>query len=103
MMNQLKRKPERDENLAVSRFMDAIQADARITPYHVSLFAAIVHYKQTHGCASRIFAFSYDLMPLAKISSVATYHKCVRDLHDFGYIDYEASFNRFTGSKIILK
>jgi hypothetical protein len=44
--------------------------------------------------------FSNEIMPIAKISSPATYLKCVRDLSDFGYIRYEPSFNKNKGSKI---
>jgi len=103
MKDQEIEKLEKGGGRVVRKFMETIREDPRVTPYHVSLFAAIVYYKQTHGCGDKIFAFSYELMPLAKISSVATYHKCVRELHEFGYIDYEASFNRFTGSRIIVK
>jgi hypothetical protein len=32
-------------------------------------------------------------MDIAKISGVAAYHKCIKDLHQFGYIQYVPSYN----------
>ncbi|WP_205589855.1 hypothetical protein [Mucilaginibacter celer] len=40
-------------------------------------------------------------MKLAKISSCTTYHKCIRDLNAYGYLNYEPSFDRKVGSLII--
>jgi hypothetical protein len=37
-------------------------------------------------------------MRISKISSKATYHKCIKDLNDKGYIKYEPSNNPFKGS-----
>jgi hypothetical protein len=90
-------------DLAVRRFMEAIRNDPRITPYHVSLFLAIAHFRGCGGSGDRMCAFSHELMPLAKISSGATYHKCVRELSDYGYIRYTPSYNRFEGSFIELR
>ena len=41
-------------------------------------------------------------MRISKISSKATYHKCMRELNDKGYIKYEPSYNPFKGSMVIL-
>ncbi|WP_227990555.1 hypothetical protein [Flavisolibacter ginsenosidimutans] len=41
-------------------------------------------------------------MPLAKILSSTTYHQRLKDLNDFGYIRYEASYKRNIGSKIFI-
>ncbi len=91
------------EDLLVGRFVEAIQNDPRITPYHISLFVAIVHFQGDSGSGHQKYAFSHELMPLAKISSGRTYHKCIRELEEFGYIQYEPSFDRFLGSRIIIK
>lgn len=88
--------------LVVWQFLAAIRDDVRITPYHVSLFLAILQYNGSGRIGDKIYAFSYELMPLAKISSAATYHKCIKDLHKFGYIDYESSFSRVVGSRIMI-
>jgi hypothetical protein len=41
-------------------------------------------------------------MRISKISSKATYHKCLRNLHTLGYINYEPSYNPFKGSHVFL-
>lgn len=41
-------------------------------------------------------------MRISKISSKATYHKCLKNLHSLGYINYQPSYNPFRGSHVIL-
>jgi hypothetical protein len=41
-------------------------------------------------------------MLVSKICAKATYHKCMKDLHNFGYLRYEPSFNPFRGSLVHL-
>ena len=41
-------------------------------------------------------------MRICKISSKATYHKCMRDLNEKGYVKYEPSYNPYKGSLIFL-
>ncbi len=43
-----------------------------------------------------------EVMRISKISSKATYHKCLKNLHSLGYINYEPSYNPFKGSHVIL-
>ncbi|MFN8258051.1 MAG: hypothetical protein U0W24_20345 [Bacteroidales bacterium] len=42
------------------------------------------------------------VLQLSKIGSFNTYHKCLHDLHSFGYIKYEPSHNQFKGSLVHL-
>lgn len=42
-------------------------------------------------------------MLMAKISSRATYHKCLNDLVDFGYVGYIPSFNPVLPSQAYFK
>ncbi|TSD66374.1 hypothetical protein FFF34_002940 [Inquilinus sp. KBS0705] len=44
-----------------------------------------------------------DLMRLAHINSIATYHKCIKELVNYGYIAYTPSFNYYQGCLISLK
>ncbi|WP_241277905.1 MULTISPECIES: hypothetical protein [Chryseobacterium] len=39
-------------------------------------------------------------MKLGKIKSFATYHKCIRDLHNAGFIIYSPSYNSYKGSLV---
>jgi len=87
---------------ALSRFFNAIAGDPRISITHIGLYAALIEYWQKQGFQNPICVFSYEIMPVAKISASTTYHKCIRDLNEYGYIRYEPSYSRKRGSKIYL-
>lgn len=84
-------------------FFAAAREDARIGPVHISLFMAIMQHWNDNDCKNPICAFSRDLMKLAKISGVATYHKSIRELDTYGYIRYKPSYNHNKGSMVYLK
>ena len=41
-------------------------------------------------------------MRISKIASIATYHKCMKELNSKGYIRYDPSFNPYRGSLVTL-
>jgi len=84
-------------------FFRAIDKDARISITHIGIYAALLQYWQMNDRKNPLTMYSYELMKVAKISAPTTYHKCVRDLHAFGYIRYEPSFKRNRRSRIFLK
>ncbi|MCK9639202.1 MAG: hypothetical protein M0R39_04775 [Prolixibacteraceae bacterium] len=84
----------------LSGFFSAIEKDYRIIITHIGIYAALLQYRQEQGFANPVTAFSYDIMHIAKISAPATYHKCVRELSEYGYIRYVPSFKRNQGSRI---
>lgn len=83
-------------------FMQQIKADGRIGPSHISLFVAILQYAEENGAQSPVCVFSKELMPLAKISTTATFNKNLWDLHRYGYIRYIPSYNHFLGSLVFI-
>jgi len=86
----------------LSIFFSAVLKDHRIGPFHVSIYSALLHYRATHGFVNPLGVFSYDIMPIAKIYSDKTYHKCLRQLFEYGYLHYEPSFKKNQASKIYL-
>jgi hypothetical protein len=82
-------------------FFDGIASDPRIGATHIALFMALYRQWLKSGCQDPIKVFSRTTMPLAKISSSATYHKVIIELHEYGYLRYEPSFNR-KGSKVFI-
>jgi len=80
-------------------FMELIADDPRIGPTHISLYLAILQAYR-HQESMPVYVFSKGLMKQAKISAIATYRKCIRDLTEFGYLEYTPSFNPYTGSMI---
>ncbi|WP_205966282.1 hypothetical protein [Parapedobacter sp. SGR-10] len=81
-------------------FFEAIQNDARISTTHIGIYAALLQYRLLHGFDNPIQVFSREIMHIAKVSSAMTYHRCIRELSEYGYIRYEPSYNRNKGSRI---
>jgi hypothetical protein len=86
----------------ISVFFEAIRNDGRISVTHIGVYAALVQYWQEHEFLNPMNAYSYEIMRLAKLSASTTYHKCIRDLHAYGYVHYEPSFKRNRRSRICL-
>ena len=84
------------------RFYERAQNDERLSPYHLSLYLALFWSWQKSGYQSSFPVCRKFLMTLAKIQSIATYHKCIREMSDFGYIEYKPSYNYYKGSRIKL-
>lgn len=84
----------------LSDFFLAIEKDYRISTTHIGIYAALLQYWKKHQYANPIQVFSYEIMSIAKISASTTYHKCIRNLSDYGYIKYEPSYRRNKGSKV---
>lgn len=86
----------------LTAFFCSIKDDSRISPVHISLFMAIIQFWKDNDYKSPICVFGHELMSLAKISGVATYHKSIHQLEEYGYIRYEPSYDRFVGSSIYI-
>lgn len=42
-------------------------------------------------------------MRIAKINGQATYHKCIKDIKEFGFIEYTPSYHPLLGNQVCLK
>ena len=89
-----------DFQSAICRFMDRAGDDHRIGPTHISLFLAILFYYRHQEYRMPIYVYRKELMKQAKISAIATYHKGMRDLVEYGYIGYVPSYNPVLGSLV---
>ena len=84
----------------LSAFYLKVVDDPRIGPMHNSLYGALFSLWEKQDYAEPLSVFSYEAMPLCKFSSTATYHKTIKELHDYGYIRYIPSYNHFLGSLV---
>ncbi|GAA4906323.1 hypothetical protein [Mucilaginibacter defluvii] len=84
----------------LNSFFTAIRNNPRISITHIGIYAGLLEYWCMHGQPSTMRVFSYEIMELAKVSTKTTYHKCIKELADYGYIIYRPSFNRNKGSEI---
>jgi hypothetical protein len=82
-------------------FIRVVSSDPRIGPTHISLYVVIYFLIRAQN-AERIRVQCRELMQAAKIGGIATFNKCIRDLHSFGYVEYKPSFDRYRGSTVSL-
>jgi hypothetical protein len=74
--------------------------DERIHTVHIGLLTALFICWQKQGYSNPFSVSRKQLMTYSKIASVATYHKCIKELSKFGYIRYEPSYHPVKGSQV---
>ncbi len=79
---------------------EAFAEDERLTPWHVSMYYALFHSWNASKFQNPISINRTEMMQYSKIGSVNTYSKCLRQLHEWGYIQYEPSKSPLRGSKV---
>jgi len=83
-------------------FFDRVAGDERLNPTHVSMYVSLFQFWNASRFQNPISISRNELMKVSKISAKATYHKCMRELNDFGYLQYKPSYNPFKGSLVYL-
>ncbi len=83
-------------------FFLKVSEDSRLNPTHISLYMAIFQFWNIERFRNPVSISRQELMRISKICAKATYHKCIKDLHNFGYIRYQPSYNPFKGSLVHL-
>ena len=92
----------REEVKELTNFYAAIKDDNRIGATHISLYMALFQLYNVNRFLNPVLTTRSLLMKMAKISGLATYHKCIKELHEYGCIRYEPSFNPSISSKVWL-
>ena len=86
----------------LTSFYSAIRDDHRISSTHISLYMALFQLYNLNRFQNPLSITRSGVMKVAKINGLATYHKCIKDLNDFGYIQYLPSYNPAIGSLVYL-
>lgn len=68
-------------------------SDDRLHNGHISLYLAVFYYWNLHYFQDGFYANRTELMQMAKIGSRSTYHRLIKELSEFGYIEYLPSRN----------
>lgn len=84
----------------LSDFFNAIEKDQRISITHIGIYAALLQFRTEKGFVNPIQVYRNEIMKLAKITGPVTYHKCMRELNEYGYISYLPKRNRNQKSTI---
>jgi hypothetical protein len=78
----------------LSDFFRAIEKDHRISITHIGIYAALLQFRTDKDFVNPIEVYRHEIMRLAKITGPVTYHKCMRELNEYGYISYLPKRNR---------
>ena len=81
-------------------FFDKIANDTSLNPTHISLYISLFQFWNINRFINPISINRDEIMRISKIYSKATYHKCIKDLDQKGFIVYQPSFNPYKGSLI---
>ncbi|MGN6637691.1 MAG: hypothetical protein ACTHJ8_02190 [Mucilaginibacter sp.] len=83
-----------------TKLLRYMNKDIRLNATHISLFTGLfVHWRRS-GFISPFPITRKTLMAYSKIASIATYHKCIRELDACGYISYQPSYHPKLGSQV---
>lgn len=83
-------------------FFDKVIQDRHLNPTHISLYIALFQQWNINRFQNPISITRDEMMRISKIASKATYHKCIRELNDKGFLKYDPSFNPYRGSMVFL-
>jgi len=86
----------------LSSFMQAIAENTKVSAHHISVYMALLDYKNRTGKQGAFTVFSREILPYAKLSRPGTYHRIMMDLAQFGYIRYTPSYSWVLGSLVEL-
>jgi hypothetical protein len=89
----------KNEVAAFGSLLQKAEKDKSLFATHISLLAALFVFWQRNSFKSPFNVNRKELMAFSKIASIATYHKCMRELDSRGYIKYARSFHPKTGSQ----
>lgn len=81
---------------------DVLLNDRRIRTVHMSLYMGFFLLRILKDNQNPFSIKRREIMQIAKIRSFATYHKCMKDLQTYGYIQYLPSFHPIKGSLVLL-
>lgn len=76
--------------------------DTRLSVSHFSIYMALVILWHKNELANPFPISRKDVMELAHVNSIVTYHKCINQLQQFGYIKYNPSYSYYQRSTVYL-
>ena len=83
-------------------FFGNVIKDHRMVPSHISLYVSLFQLWSRNQYQNPFRVSRKEVMKLGKIRSFATYHKCIKELHQAGFIIYAPSYNSYEGSSVII-
>jgi len=97
---ELKKGFKDEQSAVIKRLLEQALFDNRLSKSHFNLYMAFCWIWLSRGYPDYLFLFSHDVMPIAKISSSATFVKNMHELEQMGYLYYKRSNYKRKPSKI---
>ena len=85
-----------------AEFYDKAEKDPTLGPAHFAVYNALLRQWLDVACRLPLETFGRITASMAKVS-MRNYYRCIRDLHDRGYLHYVSSHDTYIGSRIYLK
>lgn len=76
------------------------QKDSRLNASHISLYMALFQFWNYANFKNPFFFARAEIMAMAKLGASKTYYRCLKNLHDWQYIQYFPSHNPYKGSRV---
>jgi len=86
----------------LSAFYAKATTDARLNPFHISLYHALFQFWNMNRFKNPVSINRLQMLQYSKIGSNHTIYGCLKDLHDWGYIEYIPSHSPLKGSFVNL-
>lgn len=83
-------------------YLTTILLDRRVNVWHIAFYNALLQLWIQNKQENLFHISRRKIMKLSRIRSTATYHKIIKDLQEFGYIEYIPSYDPFKGSQVWL-
>lgn len=81
-------------------FFGSFIKDSQMCPSHISLYVSLFQLWSISKFKNPFRICRKDVMKLSKIKSYTTYHKCINEIHNAGFIIYLPSYNPYEGSSV---
>ena len=81
-------------------FIQAGKSNKKLKATHISIYLALFCSWRNDNYHTPFKISRSTIMDMAKIRSMATYHKCIREISEWGLIEYSPSYDRFIGTQV---
>ena len=91
------------QSINIISFFERVVEDDRLYPSHISMYVSLFQLWSSNHFQNSFRICREEVMKLSKIKSIATYHKCIRELCEAGFIIYLPNYDSYKGSLIEIK
>lgn len=92
-----------DHQFHLLSFFCKVVNDPRISKAHMAVYMALFYLWSKQQFKGFLLVYSWQIMPIAKISTSGTYYTIMKQLHEYGYLEYRPSFYRKKASEVNLE